>query len=257
MKRGLKIFGGILAGVVLLGVLFLPFPNRTTSTAHGEIEVVEIRLEYANAQLVRHGDHAVLFDTGYGRNADALIEAIRSAGVEPRELDAIIVSHGHADHAGGAASLKERLGVPLLGGPGDRPQFESGDMDPLCATDFIAEQRLAEDQASHFEPVAIDTWIEDSTDLHETMGVPLRLVPLPGHTEGSLVAIGPDFALLSDLVRGAIVGGGAATHLYMCDLEDNRRDIRAVLEELAPEATTFYVGHFGPLSRDELAAFVE
>lgn len=38
----------------------------------------------------------------------------------------------------------------------------------------------------------------------------------------------------------------------MCDLEDNRRDVARLLGELAPSATTFFPGHFGPLERSSV-----
>jgi hypothetical protein len=45
---------------------------------------------------------------------------------------------------------------------------------------------------------------------------------------------------------------GAATHLYMCDLEGNKRDVARLLNDLAPGAQTFFVGHFGPGSRADV-----
>ena len=53
------------------------------------------------------------------------------------------------------------------------------------------------------------------------------------------------------------VGAGAATHLYMCDLEGNKRDVARLLGEIAPGATRFFVGHFGPVSRDDVADHFE
>ena len=60
-------------------------------------------------------------------------------------------------------------------------------------------------------------------------------------------------ALVGDLFRGAIAGSSAELHFYMCDLAGNRRDVRAVLERIAPSATVFFPGHFGPVSREAVA----
>jgi hypothetical protein len=35
----------------------------------------------------------------------------------------------------------------------------------------------------------------------------------------------------------------------MCDLEGNRRDVARLLHEIAPKGQTFYVGHFGEVTR--------
>jgi len=61
--------------------------------------------EHGFACLVEAHGRRVLFDTGQGRtllhNADVL-------GVQLSELDAVILSHGHYDHAGGLPGLLQR-----------------------------------------------------------------------------------------------------------------------------------------------------
>ena len=43
-------------------------------------------------------------------------------------------------------------------------------------------------------------------------------------------------------------------HFYMCDVEKNRRDVRGLVEGLPPGPASFFVGHFGPLSREQVAS---
>ncbi|MCB8836907.1 MBL fold metallo-hydrolase [Aurantimonas sp. VKM B-3413] len=47
-----------------------------------------------------------------GGDVDRIVEAVEATGVS---IEAIWLTHGHIDHAGGAMDLKERLGVPILG----------------------------------------------------------------------------------------------------------------------------------------------
>ena len=47
-----------------------------------------------------------------GGDADRLQEAIQQAGIK---VQRILLTHGHLDHAGGAAELAEALGVPIEG----------------------------------------------------------------------------------------------------------------------------------------------
>ena len=47
-----------------------------------------------------------------GGDLDRVQDAIAQAGVT---VEAIWLTHGHIDHAGGAADLKEALGVPITG----------------------------------------------------------------------------------------------------------------------------------------------
>ena len=58
------------------------------------------------AQLLLTRDEAWLFDSGSARDTAAVIEpALRARGV--RRLDALVLTHGDAEHAGGAAELTE------------------------------------------------------------------------------------------------------------------------------------------------------
>lgn len=47
-----------------------------------------------------------------GGDIDNLLAAVKEAGCE---IEKILLTHGHADHAGGADELRERLGVPIEG----------------------------------------------------------------------------------------------------------------------------------------------
>jgi glyoxylase-like metal-dependent hydrolase (beta-lactamase superfamily II) len=119
----------------------------------------------------------------------------------------------------------------------------------------MAEQRAEGDHGETYTPFKADHWVEDGVDLRALWGVPASLVPVPGHTDGSLVVVVGEAAFVGDLFRGGIVGGGVETHFYMCDLDDNRRDIAALLEAW-PQVKTFFPGHFGPVSRGAVEAYL-
>ena len=51
-----------------------------------------------NAFLVRISGKTILVDTGYGR---ALFDNLKSLGVAPEQVDAILITHSHGDHLGG------------------------------------------------------------------------------------------------------------------------------------------------------------
>lgn len=66
----------------------------------------EVVLEQ-NALVVRAGGKLVLFESGvgssrmYGPTTGHLLDHLRQAGIDPRDVDAVVLSHGHADHCGG------------------------------------------------------------------------------------------------------------------------------------------------------------
>ena len=203
-----------------------------------------------NAHLVVKDGAGFLFDSGYEKNAATLEEDLRGVGFDPSKLKAVVVSHGHADHEGGALHFHQRYGVPVIIGEGDQGMYTSGQNEPLCPTGLIGNLRHREDESAGYSPSAPDTIVSDTLDLKELTGVDAKVIRLPGHTSGSLIVVVGDVALVGDLFRGSIVGSGAETHFYQCDLELIRKNVARVLSELAPNAQLFFVGHFGPVSRE-------
>lgn len=61
-----------------------------------------------NALLVESGGTRVLLDCGFGPRELAL--RLERLGVTPDSIDAVLVSHEHADHVGGAARCAARFG---------------------------------------------------------------------------------------------------------------------------------------------------
>jgi 7,8-dihydropterin-6-yl-methyl-4-(beta-D-ribofuranosyl)aminobenzene 5'-phosphate synthase len=65
---------------------------------------------------VRRGErtHTILFDTGV--SPDGLAVNLERLGIDARAIEAVVLSHGHFDHAGGLlglARLRRREGLPL------------------------------------------------------------------------------------------------------------------------------------------------
>ena len=63
----------------------------------------EFQAEHGLAILIQGGDLTALFDTG--ATQQALMGNLAQAGVAPTDVQAAILSHGHADHTGGLAAL--------------------------------------------------------------------------------------------------------------------------------------------------------
>jgi 7,8-dihydropterin-6-yl-methyl-4-(beta-D-ribofuranosyl)aminobenzene 5'-phosphate synthase len=75
--------------------------------------------EHGFAALVttRRGNrrHTLLFDTGVSPNG--LVDNMERLGVRADDLEAVVLSHGHFDHAGGIpglARLRRRAGLPMV-----------------------------------------------------------------------------------------------------------------------------------------------
>ena len=64
-----------------------------------------------NATLVRAGDTLVMIDCGF--SVRETVRRMARLCVEPQQLNAILVTHEHADHSSGVAALSRRFQVPV------------------------------------------------------------------------------------------------------------------------------------------------
>lgn len=66
---------------------------------------------WVSAWLLTSPRGHVLIDTLYGPFTDQMLGNIRALGFDPKDIKLVAITHGHFDHAGGAARLKEVLGA--------------------------------------------------------------------------------------------------------------------------------------------------
>jgi phosphoribosyl 1,2-cyclic phosphodiesterase len=76
-----------------------------------------------NATLIQAGATTVLVDCGFGlKEAES---RLRTRGIEPGQLSAIMVTHEHGDHLRGAPMLSRKHGVPVYATPGTARFFKT------------------------------------------------------------------------------------------------------------------------------------
>ncbi|AYN15125.1 DNA internalization-related competence protein ComEC/Rec2 [Pseudomonas monteilii] len=113
LPRGVPLRG--LGGVMLLA-LWVP----REPVPLGQVEVWQLDVGQGLAVLLRTRHHSLLYDAGPARGETDLGERVvlptlRKLGVG--SLDLMVISHAHADHAGGAAAIQRGLPVRrLIGG---------------------------------------------------------------------------------------------------------------------------------------------
>ena len=69
---------------------------------------------YVSVWLLTTPQGNILFDTAQEPYVDWVIGNIRKAGVDPKTIKYIILSHGHLDHFGGAAKIQQASGARVL-----------------------------------------------------------------------------------------------------------------------------------------------
>ncbi len=123
-----------LLGVLVAGTLLLAVGPRVSTGP--SIEVLDVG--QGDAVLVRDGGRAMLVDTG--PSPAVLRAALARAGV--RNLDAVVITHLHADHAGGLSALEGLVTVGFVGVPAGSLAEESQILSTarsLCGPNGIRE----------------------------------------------------------------------------------------------------------------------
>ena len=69
-----------------------------------------------NCLLVRGGGTSVLVDAGI--SCRRIVNALRELGVEPQELAGVLITHEHADHIAGLATLTKQYRLPVYASRG-------------------------------------------------------------------------------------------------------------------------------------------
>jgi len=230
-----------LAGLVACGA---PRFHHVGPAAHDSpITIDEITLTWSNVYLIRKGDAAVLVDSGSPKDRSALAAALTARGVPPASVKAVVITHGHADHAGCARWLQTQ-GAQVVLGAGDVTPAGRGSNDRLHPTGLGAAL-LATVFMFPYEPFTPDVAVDHEIDLG-AYGLPeARVVPVAGHTPGSIAVILGDEAFTGDMIKGGEVLKRSPTeHLYQTDRVG---DHRALGELVDRGITRLYLGHSGPL----------
>jgi metallo-beta-lactamase class B len=66
---------------------------------------------FVSVWLVPTSDGLVLIDSAQEPYVDHVVDSIRKAGFDPRDIKFILITHGHLDHFGGAAQLQALSGA--------------------------------------------------------------------------------------------------------------------------------------------------
>ena len=66
-----------------------------------------------NWYLVEDGDELLLVDSGWPDSWSRIAAAVEGLGRRPGDLRSVVLTHGHADHLGGAEKLRRTWGTPV------------------------------------------------------------------------------------------------------------------------------------------------
>ncbi len=223
----------------------LPFDS---TTRYADIRMMGVE-GFGAVYLIDEEEKAIV-ETGTSNDVRAILEAVREFGLTPRDIDHVIVSHVHLDHAGGAGFiLKEMPNATVY--VHERGHKHLADPSRLLASAGAALQDMASEFGT-MTPIPPDRLraVKDGETL-DLGGRVLRFFDSPGHAPHQLTVLDE---------RNRCVYTGDAAGLYFpgdeilipitpapaFDLRDNLATFRRLLA-LKPRALLF--SHYGPHER--------
>lgn len=193
----------------------------------------------SNAGLVVRNGQAILIDTGLDR--DTAKKILRHVDALKATLTAVIITHAHADHFGGAATIRARTGAKVYA-----PSLEAAVVEnPLLEPLYLFSGALPPAELRHkftlAEACPVDELLAPGPLL---LGdITLEVIPAPGHAPNQMMVAGGGACFVADAVFAPDV---LAKHgiPFMVDMDAWLRTLDEVAQ-LDGKYAAFVPGH-GP-----------
>jgi glyoxylase-like metal-dependent hydrolase (beta-lactamase superfamily II) len=159
------------------------------AVTHGihTIDTGFVRPRFDAAYLVVENGRGAFIDCGTNFAVPRMLAALDEAGISAAEVDWLILTHVHLDHAGGAGELIARLpNAKLVVHPrGARHMIDPSAL--WAGASAVYGEAVMEQTYGRLRPIAADRVIE-APDGHvvELAGRPLRCIDTPGHAKHHL-----------------------------------------------------------------------
>ena len=194
--------------------------------------------------LIDGGSEACLIDTGSGVDTAAVLARIDRTPIPRERITTAFVTHAHGDHGGGAAGLREALGLEVCASPEVAAILRAGD-ERAASVDIGKAQGTYRPEYVYR---AVDAVREVADRERIRVGeVEVEVVATPGHATGHTAYLVHDGAR-SDLFTGdTLLFGGLIIlqNTWDCDLTAHLATIRRLGEHphdgLFPGHLTFSV----------------
>ena len=195
-----------------------------------KISVVPVTPYQQNCSIIKCETTGKAAVVDPGGDIDRILSAVEQMEAT---IDKIILTHGHLDHCGVSAELRDKLNVPIEG-PQEADKFWIDQLPEYC-------KMAGFPHADAFTP---DRWLHDG-DTVKVGELELQVIHCPGHTPGHVVFVSDEnrIAWVGDVLFQGSIG---RTDFPMSKHDDLIHSIRDKLFPLGDDIT-FVPGH-GPTS---------
>jgi glyoxylase-like metal-dependent hydrolase (beta-lactamase superfamily II) len=212
---------------------------------------------WVNFYLLREGDALTLVDAGLLGHADQLEPALRELGRSVSDVKAIVLTHTHSDHIGGAERFAAMTGAPVFVSKGeagratgaDKPGSPSGVFGQLWRPSMMkfVGHFIKNKGTSHVTVPSVSPY--DNGEVLEVPGRP-KAVFCPGHSPGHSALLLEDRKILfcGDAMATLDVSTGKVAPMLHPFNEDRQQAIESLSIVESIDADVLLPGH-GPPSQ--------
>ena len=222
--------------------------------APGLWRIPTMPFDLVNSFLLEDDDGSLtLVDTGYKRADRKIVAALAGLGKAPEDVQRIVLTHAHNDHAGGLAATKEKTGAAVRSHDRDATYLQSGTTPQLDASHL--KGRLFNRMPAGFAKCDVAQTFQDGELLPIAGG--LRIVHTPGHTPGhvSLLHEGTGVLITGDAIFN--VRGLRYSPATFCTDIKLSRETADRLADLEYDIAAFtHGGHIARDGREAVRAFL-
>ncbi|MBC8387960.1 MAG: MBL fold metallo-hydrolase [Actinobacteria bacterium] len=178
--------------------------------------------------LVKDGEDIIIIDTGAGKkdsDVDYILKNIKNDGLNVSSINRVLLTHAHADHAGGGSSLKAKIGCEIIANKITKSMVEKGDEHEL-GLDFAKRSGFYGDDYT-FKTYKVDRLINDG-EIIKVGNSEIMAIHTPGHSTDSmcylLKRVGTNVLFTGDVVN--LNGKFILLNCYGFDLKEYRENIK-------------------------------
>lgn len=197
--------------------------------------------------LLDGGEELALVDAGIGPGQSEILEHVRRDGFDPARIRYLLLTHAHADHAGGTAALSETLpDLQVSAAPESADYVRRGDEQAINLS--LAKQvgLFPKDYVFRAAPVSRELSHEQEISVGDLR---LRVLATPGHCTGHLCFLLDHDGRCHLFAGDTIFYGGRILmqRIWDCDLQAYLQSVKS-LEDLGVDA--LLPGHLNLSLRD-------
>ena len=154
------------------------------------IAIHTIPLGFDNAYIVKD-QGTIMIDSGEPKKSKAFIKGLEAVSIKPEEIKLVVLTHGHWDHIGSAAEIKEITGAKIVMHQNEKHWLEESlkPMPPSVTAWGSVISKLVTwgiIPFKHIRATKVDIVLKDKEFSLNDYGIEGKVIHTPGHSSGSV-----------------------------------------------------------------------